>query len=142
MNILALSKEFPSPVGPDRCSYLIEVPVSKDKGSHQGPKVEKEANPAGGYLHPHGWPLTCHCFKIRIRAEKQRNKRLDLEDAFLYSFYFSNQVEIQRTPGHSSTRAFVPDWWDNQQFPHGSSGLLLSVPLPNKIGLHTLTCCS
>lgn len=34
-----------------------EVSVGEDHGGHQGPDVQGQANPAGGDLHPHHWPL-------------------------------------------------------------------------------------
>lgn len=45
-----------------------EVSIGEDKWSHKGPEVEKEADPAGNDLDPHGGPLAGYSLELCIRA--------------------------------------------------------------------------
>lgn len=48
----------------------VEVTVGEDQWSHQGPHVQRDADPARGDLHPHRGPLAGHGLIGGVRARK------------------------------------------------------------------------
>lgn len=51
-----------------------EVPVGEDHGSHQGPDIEGQTQPAGGDLHPHCGPLAGYRVVRVWTAEREKNR--------------------------------------------------------------------
>lgn len=48
--------------------FSVKISVDQDQWSHQCPHIEGDANPAGGDLHPHRWPLAGHGLIVGVRA--------------------------------------------------------------------------
>lgn len=48
--------------------FSVEVPVDQDQRSHQGPDVERHADPARADLDPHGGPPASHGLVVGLRA--------------------------------------------------------------------------
>lgn len=46
----------------------VKVSVDQDQWSHQCPHIQSDADPAGGDLHPHRWPLAGHGLVVRVGA--------------------------------------------------------------------------
>lgn len=57
----------------------VEVTVGEDQRSHQGPHIQRDADPAGGDLHPHRGPLAGHSLIIDVRAIKLTGKKNNQE---------------------------------------------------------------
>lgn len=49
-------------------TILVEVAVGEDQRSHQGPHVKRDADPAGGDLHPHRWPFAGYGLIVGVGA--------------------------------------------------------------------------
>lgn len=51
-------------------AFLVEVTVGEDQRGHQGPHVQRDADPAGGDLHPHRGPFAGHGLIVGVGALK------------------------------------------------------------------------
>lgn len=63
----------------------VKVSVDQDQRSHQRPHVQGDADPAGGDLHPHRWPLAGHGLVVGVRAAGRTDNRDTHQPTEFYS---------------------------------------------------------
>lgn len=72
--------------------FLVEVAVGEDQRGHQGPHVQRDADPAGGDLHPHRGPFAGHGLIVGVGALKINTGRNQIRDQNLMSQYYGKET--------------------------------------------------
>ncbi len=78
----------------------VEVTVDEDQWSHQGPHIQRDADPAGGDLHPHRGPLAGHRLIVGVRAIQLTRKTFNSE----FKDTFVNLVDYKHLNKNSDNK--------------------------------------